>query len=102
MAKVGRIVKFTAQDGKRDTLVEHLLRAARSLTAVSGCKLYAVYTSPAEANAVWVVEAWESQADIDASLSTEAATAAIQQVLPLLVEQPERVNTVPVGGKGLD
>ncbi|MCC6613043.1 MAG: antibiotic biosynthesis monooxygenase [Anaerolineae bacterium] len=94
-------VKFRAQPGQRDALVEHLLNAAHSVEPLADCHLYLVNTSPTEADAVWVTEIWHSEAAHDAFLTDEATRAAIQQVLPLLADRPEKINLVAVGGKGI-
>ncbi|HEV2460350.1 MAG TPA: antibiotic biosynthesis monooxygenase [Ktedonobacterales bacterium] len=101
MSAYGCYVKFTAQLGQRDVLVEHLVRAAAFAQNTAGCQLYLINTSPAEQESVWVTELWGSQQEHDASLSGEGAQAAIQQVLPLLVGPPEKFDLVPVGGEGL-
>ncbi len=102
MAKVGRYVQLTANEGQRDALVEHLLGAAKLLADAPGCELYVINTSPADANVVWVTEVWSSQADLDASLTIHSVKASVQRVVPLLAGPPERIDTLPVGGKGLD
>jgi quinol monooxygenase YgiN len=51
---------------------------------------------------VWVTEVWSSQAELDASLTLDSVKALVEQVVPLLAEPPERVDILPVGGKGLD
>jgi quinol monooxygenase YgiN len=101
MSTYGCYVKFTARQGQRDVLVEHLLRAAAHAETTVGCQLYLINTSPTEPESVWVTEVWTSQHEHDASLSSEDARAAIQQALPLLADSPEKIDLVPVGGKGL-
>ncbi len=78
-----------------------MLRAAGLLVDVPGCELYVINRSPAEADAVWVTEIWSSQADLDRSLTRDEMKAAIQTVLPLLAGQPERIDVLPLGGRGL-
>jgi quinol monooxygenase YgiN len=101
MTAYGCYVKFTAQSGRRDTLVEHLLRAAAFVERAAGCELYIINTSPTESECVWVTEVWRSQQEHDASLTVEGAQEAIKQVLPLLAGVPEKIDVLPVGGKGL-
>ena len=101
MGAYGCYVKFVAQPGQRDTLVELLLQAAKGVEAAPGCELYIINTSPAEAESVWVTEVWRSQAEHDASLTFESAQELIRQARPLLAGPPERIEVVPVGGKGL-
>lgn len=101
MRAYGCYVKFTAQPGQRDALVEHLLSAATFVEKAAGCELYIINTSPTEPESVWVTEVWRSQQEHDASLTTFGAQAAIAQVLPLLAGSPEKIDVLPVGGKGL-
>lgn len=101
MSAYGCYVKFTARSGQRDALVEYLLRAADGVRSVAGCQLYLINTSPNEPESVWVTEVWRSQAEHDASLTIEGVQEAISQVLPLLAGPPEKIDVLPVGGKGL-
>jgi len=100
MSAYGCYVKFTAQPGQRDALVEHLLRAAAEVSKGPGCELYIINASPTEPEHVWVTEVWRSQEEHDSSLTTEGAQVAIRQVLPLLAGSPEKIDLLPVGGKG--
>jgi quinol monooxygenase YgiN len=101
MSAYGCYVKFTAQPEQRDALVEHLLRAAALIEKAAGCELYIINTSPTEPESVWVTEVWRSQQEHDASLTIPGAQEAIKQVLPLLAGSPEKIDVLPVGGKGL-
>ena len=100
MSAYGCYVKFTAQPGQRDTLVELLLSAAEGVKTAPGCELYLINISAVEPESVWVTEVWRSQQEHDASLNIEGARELIQQVLPLLAGRPERIDLVPIGGKG--
>jgi quinol monooxygenase YgiN len=100
MRAYGCYVKFIAQPGQRDALVERLLSAAALVEKAAGCELYIINTSPTEPESVWVTEVWRSQQEHDASLTIESAQAAIKQVLPLLAGAPEKIDVLPVGGKG--
>ena len=102
MGRVGRYVQLKAREGQRDALVEHMLGAAQFLVDVPGCELYVINTSAADADAVWVTEVWSTQAELDASLTIESVKASVEQVLPLLAGSPDRIDILPVGGKGLD
>lgn len=62
--------------------------------------MYIINTSPTEPDSVWVTEVWRSQEEHDASLTTPGAKEAIKQVLPLLAGTPEKIDVLPVGGKG--
>jgi quinol monooxygenase YgiN len=92
--------KIIAQPGQRDALVAILLEAAATLPDAVGCELYIVNLSATEPDAVWVTEVWESAAAHAASLTREDVKAIIQRGRPLIAGG-ERIEVVPVGGKGL-
>ena len=48
-----------------------------------------------------MTDVWRSQEEHDASLTIEGAKATIKQVLPLLAGAPEKIDVLPIGGKGL-
>jgi quinol monooxygenase YgiN len=101
MSPYGCYVKFTARPGQRDALVDHLLHAAALAENAPGCQVYIVNISPSEPESVWVTEVWRSQQEHDASLNVGEAQAAIKQVLLLLAGSPEKVDLLPMGGKGV-
>ena len=94
----GLIGKMTAVAGKRDELIGILLEGTGSMP---GCLSYIVATDPAEANAIWISEAWNSKASHDASLSLPGVRAAIAKGKPLIAGFSDAVVTAPVGGHGL-
>jgi quinol monooxygenase YgiN len=102
MSRVGRYVRLKAREGQRDVLVEHMLGVAQFLADVPGCELYVINTSADDTDTVWVTEVWGSQVELDASLTLDSVKASVEQVVPLLAEPPERIDILPVGGKGLD
>ena len=56
---------MTVVEGKRDEMVAILLAG---VSGMPGCLSYIVATDPADANAIWITEAWDSKASHDASL----------------------------------
>ena len=100
MSTYGCYVKFTARPGQRDVLVEHLLGVAKNIEETAGCELYIINASPNEPECVWVTEVWRSQEEHDISLTLESAQVAIKRVVPLLACSPEKIDVLPVGGKG--
>lgn len=103
MPGVGRYMKFTAQPGRGDELVQLLMRAAESLRDAPGCELYVVNRSPAEAGVVWVTELWLSQDAVDAALEqlqTDEGQAQVAELQALLAAPPERIDVEPLGGVG--
>jgi quinol monooxygenase YgiN len=94
----GLIGKMTAVDGKRDELVAILVDG---VAGMPGCLSYIVATDPADANAIWVTEAWDSKASHDASLTLPEVRAAIAKGRPLIASFGSGTVTTPVGGHGL-
>jgi quinol monooxygenase YgiN len=94
----GLIGKVTCVAGQRDSFATILLEGTRSMP---GCLSYVVATDPADADALWITEVWDSQASWKASLSLLAVQAAIAKGRPLIAGFSNRVETVPIGGHAL-
>lgn len=102
MGRVGRYVHLKAREGQRDVLVEHTIGVARSLVDIPGCELYVINTSATETDTVWVTEVWSSEGERCVELGLESVKAMVEQVVALMAESPERIDILPLGGKGLD
>lgn len=100
MSKFGLYNKITTHAGQRDALLAVLLEAASGMENVPGCELYIVNVSPTEPDVVWVTEVWTTQEAHQASLSKDEVKALIQRGRPLIAGG-ERIELVPIGGKGL-
>jgi quinol monooxygenase YgiN len=94
----GLIGKLTAVPGARDRLAALLLEGTG---AMPGCLSYVVATDPAEPDALWITEVWDSRESHAASLKLPAVQAAIAQGRPLIAGFSDRVETLPLGGHGL-
>jgi quinol monooxygenase YgiN len=94
----GLIGKMTAAPGKRDDLIAILLGGVGDMP---GCLSYVVAKDSSDENAIWITEAWDSQASHDASLSLPSVKDAIAKGRPLFAGFGDRVVTTPVGGHGL-
>ena len=94
----GLIGKMTAVAGQRDALAAILLEGTH---AMPGCLSYVIARDPAEDNALWITEVWDSQASHKASLSLPSVQAAIAKGRPLIAGFSNRVETVPLGGHGI-
>jgi len=94
----GLIGKMTATPGDRDALVAILLEGTN---AMPGCLSYVVAHDPANADAIWITEVWDSEASHKASLSLPAVQAAIAKGRPLIAGFSDRVVTTPIGGLGV-
>ncbi|MBL8165082.1 MAG: antibiotic biosynthesis monooxygenase [Anaerolineae bacterium] len=97
----GLMGKIRAQDGQRESLLAHLLEAARLLNDLETCYLYVVSRATDDPEGIWVTEVWRSQADHQASLTHEAIRSLIAVARPLIAGMSDRTEFAPAGGKGL-
>ena len=102
MSKFGMHGKFLAHPGQRDALVSYLLEAVAGLQDVEDCLLYIVNVSPTEPDAVWVTEVWTSKEAHRAFVSPDEFKASIVPGMALIAGMGERIEVVPMGGKGLE
>lgn len=94
----GLIGKMTATPGQRDALTAILLEGIESMP---GCLSYVVANDPADSDAIWITEVWDSAESHRASLSLASVQAAIAKGRPLIAGFSDRVETTPLGGFGL-
>jgi quinol monooxygenase YgiN len=94
----GLIGKMLTTPGNRDAVIAALLEGT---AAMPGCLSYIVSTDPADANAIWITEAWDSQESHAASLKLPAVQQSIARARPMIAGFGERFVTTPVGGHGL-
>jgi quinol monooxygenase YgiN len=94
----GLIGKMTTIPGKREELIAILLDG---VSGMPGCLSYIVATDPADANAIWITEAWDSKESHAASLTLPQVKAAIVKGKPLIAGFSDGAVTTPVGGHGL-
>lgn len=93
---IGRII---AVPGQRDALVAALLEGTQEMP---GCLSYVVAADPSAADALWVTEVWTDRESHRASLQLPAVQAAIARGKPLIASFESHVETVPLGGVGID
>ncbi len=94
----GLIGKMRAHPSKRDELLALLLD---STTGMPGCLSYVVATDPADRDAIWITEVWDSKESHKASLQLPAVRSAVAAAMPLIAGFDSRIETGPVGGVGL-
>lgn len=94
----GLIGKIRTVPGQRDALAAILLQGTRDMP---GCLSYVVAADPADADALWVTEVWDTAESHTASLALPAVQAAIGKGRPLIAAFDSRVETLPIGGHGL-
>jgi quinol monooxygenase YgiN len=94
----GLIGKMTAKPGQRDALQTILLENDGGMP---GCLSYIIAQDPADLDALWITEVWDTQASHAASLALPSVQGAIGKARPLIAGFSDRVVTTPVGGIGL-
>lgn len=94
----GLIGRMRAQPGQRDALIAILLEGTGGMP---GCLSYVVAKDPADADAIWITEVWDSRASHAASLQLPAVQDAIRRGRPLIAGFDNGHETIPVGGIGL-
>jgi quinol monooxygenase YgiN len=94
----GLIGKMTALPGTRDALAGAMLEGT---TAMPGCLSYIIALDPADPDALWITEVWDSKDSHAASLALPAVKAAIAKGRPLIAGFSNRTETTPIGGYGL-
>ena len=100
MTRFGLYGKIVVHPGRRDAMVAILLEAAALLQSDPACELYIVNAAAAEPDVIWVTEVWSSREAHKASLGREDIGALIQRGMPLIAGG-ERIDVVPMGGKGI-
>ncbi|MFL5541370.1 MAG: putative quinol monooxygenase, partial [Longimicrobiaceae bacterium] len=99
-AMYGTIGKMSVVAGQRDAVIAILLEDA-GLDAMPGCLSYIVATDPADADAIWITEVWDSKASHGASLTLPSVRQAITRARPMIAGFSDSHVTTPVGGYGL-
>jgi len=94
----GLIARIKVVPGKRAALSAILLAG---VGGVPGCLSYVVAEDPTDPDAIWVTEVWDSRDSHKASLSLPSVKEAIAQGKPLIAGFGERIETRPIGGRGL-
>ena len=94
----GLIGKALTQPGQRDAFIAILMEGTSDMP---GCLSYIIARDPADQNAVWITEVWDSEESHKASLALPSVKAAIARGRSLIAGFGERFVTEPVGGHGL-
>ena len=95
----GLISKINTVPGQRDGLVAILLEGTQTMP---GCLSYVIAADPADDNALWITEVWDSQASHKASLSLPGVQAAVGKGRAMIAGFSSRVETVPIGAQGIE
>lgn len=94
----GMIAKITTVPGMRDEMISILQQSAADMP---GCLSYIVAMDLAEEDALWITEAWDSQASHDASLSLRQVQEAIPRARLIVANFEKFATTIPVWGTGI-
>ena len=94
----GLIGKMKATKGQRDVLAAILLQGVNDMP---GCLSYIVAQDPADEDAIWVTEVWDSKESHRASLALPSVQQAIVRGKSFIAGFGERYETQPVGGHGI-
>ena len=89
----GLIGKFKAQSGKRDELIAIMTEGS---VKMPGCISYVIAKDPADADAIWITEVWDSKESHTASLKIPEVLVTIQKAMPLIVGFDKHIETEPV------
>ena len=101
MSQISVIAKIPAAPGKRDELAAALQTALDTAKGEAGTRYYLLHTDDQNADVLWMYEMYESQADLESHMGSEAFKALGPAIGPFLAGRPELIFTKPIGGKGL-
>jgi quinol monooxygenase YgiN len=94
--------KLQAQPGKRAVLVDVLLRAAKLVSTMHGCRSYIVLEDLKDESCVWVFEMWDDKESHDTSLRDERVRGLIAEAMPILAGSSSGNELRVAGGCGAD
>jgi quinol monooxygenase YgiN len=90
---------MTARPGKGDELIDLLLSATTEGSGASeDCVVYLVGRSASNRDVVHVTEGWTSREAHAKNFASEQAKVFIARIVPLLGNEPQYQDEVPVGG----
>jgi quinol monooxygenase YgiN len=99
-ATYGFRATMTARPGKGDELINLLLSATADGSGASEhCVLYLVGRSAGNRDVVHVTEGWTTREAHADNFATDQAKAFVAPIAPLLADEPQFQDEVPVGGK---
>lgn len=96
----GLIGRMLAQPGTRGRL-RNIMLAGMGGDTMPGCLSYVIAEDPANGDALWITEVWDSVESHMGSLKLESVQATIAEARPLIAGMDSRTETRPVGGVGL-
>ena len=94
--------KLQAQPDKRAALVDILLRAAKVVSTMRGCRAYIVLEDVQDESGVWVFEMWDDKESHDVSLQDGQVKSLIAEAMPILAGASSGNELRVAGGYGAD
>ena len=91
-------IKFTARPGEQGTLAAHLASLVQSSQAEEGTELYLVSVSPAQPDAVYLLELYRDEAGQAAHNANPLIVAGKARTNQLTAGPPEVLPLTPWGG----
>lgn len=89
----GLMSRFKAQSGRRDDLIAVMTEGS---VKMPGCISYVIAKDPADPNALWITEVWDSKESHAGSLAIPDVKATIARAMPLIGGFDQRIETEPV------
>jgi quinol monooxygenase YgiN len=93
------INKMTTQPGKRDAVIEIMLKSGAAFNDNSSCVLYVVSKDKKDDDVLWVQDVWTNEDDHKAAMNDADMQAYVKQAMPLLDGMPQQIEVEMVGGK---
>ncbi len=103
MTKTALFAKLTAQDGKRDALLEVI--STKGMTNVAGepgTEVYIAHKDQNDANVVWFYELYSDGEALKAHGGSEGMRDFGRAIKDLVAGPPELTFLDPASGKGVD
>jgi quinol monooxygenase YgiN len=98
-ATYGFRATLTARPGKGDELIDLLLSATSDGSGASEhCVVYLVGRSAANSDVVHVTEGWTTREAHAENFASAKAQAFVARIGPLLGDEPQYQDEVPIGG----
>jgi quinol monooxygenase YgiN len=93
------INKMTTQPGKRDEVIEIMLKSGAAFNDNPSCVLYVVSKDKKDDNVLWVQDLWTNGDDHKTAMNDAEMQAYVKQAMPLLDGMPQQKEVEIVGGK---
>ena len=91
----GFVADMTVASGKRDEVIALLREGTKDMP---GNRLYLIAEDKADADRIWIVEAWDSAEAHAASLKLPSVIDAIGKARPMIAGMGSRIEFAPVSG----